>query len=124
MLGVIKEHDPGNDVGENTRQLQGTRGACGNALDVVARVRAPRRPHADARRRADARGRDGGVRKKLAVGMYWLLSATYEFIVPLPPHLRGFPCQMKASPVKVLMPRVTFAHPHTLTHEPSPPPPT
>jgi hypothetical protein len=56
MLGVIKEHDPGNDVGENTRQLQGTHGACGNALDAVARVRAPRRPHADARLRADARG--------------------------------------------------------------------
>jgi bifunctional non-homologous end joining protein LigD len=29
--------------------------------------------------------------------MYWLLSATYDPIVPLPPHLRGFPCQMKAS---------------------------
>jgi hypothetical protein len=55
MLGVIKEHDPGNDVGGNTRQLQGTRGACGNALDVVARVRAPRRPHADARLRADVK---------------------------------------------------------------------
>jgi hypothetical protein len=66
MLGVIKEHDPGNDVGGNTRQLQGTRGACGNALDVVARVRAPRRPHADARLRGDARGRDGGAHEELA----------------------------------------------------------
>jgi hypothetical protein len=24
MLGVIKEHDPGNDVGENTRSRSGT----------------------------------------------------------------------------------------------------
>src|SRR5215471_8156047 len=29
------------------------------------RLRAPRGPHADARLRADARGRDGGVREKL-----------------------------------------------------------
>jgi hypothetical protein len=29
----------------------------------------PRRPHADARLRAEARGRDGGVRQKLAAGM-------------------------------------------------------
>jgi hypothetical protein len=33
------------------------------------RFRAPRRAHADARPRADARGRDGGVREELAVGM-------------------------------------------------------
>ena len=30
---------------------------------------APRRPRADARLRADARGRDGGVREELAAGM-------------------------------------------------------
>ena len=41
----------------------------GNALDVDARLRAPRRPHADARLRGDARGRDGGVRKELAAGV-------------------------------------------------------
>jgi hypothetical protein len=28
-------------------------------------------PHADPRQRGDARGRDGGVRKKLAAGMRW-----------------------------------------------------
>jgi hypothetical protein len=34
-----------------------------NVLDVDARFRAPRRPHANARLRADARGRDGGIGK-------------------------------------------------------------
>src|SRR5262245_43392344 len=33
-----------------------------------ARLRPPRRPHADARLRSDARGRDVGVRQKLAAG--------------------------------------------------------
>jgi hypothetical protein len=41
----------------------------GNVLDVDARLRAPRRPHADARLRADARGRDGGIRQTLAAGV-------------------------------------------------------
>jgi hypothetical protein len=40
-----------------------------NVLDVDARFRAPRRPHADARLRGDARGRDDGVRKELAAGV-------------------------------------------------------
>jgi len=39
------------------------------AVDVDARVRLSRGPHANARLRADARGRHGGVRKKLAVGV-------------------------------------------------------
>ena len=41
----------------------------GPLMDVDARLRAPRGPHADARLRADARGRDGGVRQELAVGV-------------------------------------------------------
>jgi hypothetical protein len=40
---------------------------CRLALDVDARFRA-RGPHSDARLRGDARGRDGGVREKLAAG--------------------------------------------------------
>jgi hypothetical protein len=36
---------------------------------------ASRGPHADARLRADARGRDGGIREKLAAGMTPLLHA-------------------------------------------------
>ena len=39
------------------------------AVDVDAGLGAPRGPHADARLRADARGRDGGVREKLAEGI-------------------------------------------------------
>jgi len=42
---------------------------------VDASLRAPQGPHADARRRADARGGDGGVREELAAalpgGHYW-----------------------------------------------------
>jgi hypothetical protein len=36
---------------------------------VNARLRPPRRPLADARLRADARARDGGVRQELAAGV-------------------------------------------------------
>jgi hypothetical protein len=36
---------------------------------VDAGLRTARRPHADARLRGDARGRDGGVRQKLAAGV-------------------------------------------------------
>jgi hypothetical protein len=35
---------------------------------MAARIRAPRGPHADARLRDDARGRDGSVREKLGNG--------------------------------------------------------
>jgi hypothetical protein len=38
-------------------------------VDVDARIRAPRGPHADARLRSDARGRDGGVREELVEGI-------------------------------------------------------
>jgi hypothetical protein len=38
-------------------------------LDVDARLRASRRPHANARLCRDARGRDGGVRQELAAGI-------------------------------------------------------
>jgi len=38
-------------------------------MDVDARVRIPREPHTDARLRADARGRDGGVRQELAAAV-------------------------------------------------------
>jgi hypothetical protein len=41
----------------------------GCALDVDASLRTARRPHADSRLRADARGRDGGVREELAARM-------------------------------------------------------
>jgi hypothetical protein len=44
----------------------GARRAEWYALDVDARLRAPRGPHADARLRSDARSRNGGVRQKLA----------------------------------------------------------
>src|SRR5262249_6160285 len=46
--------------------LQGSRFASRDAADVDARLRTPRRPHADARLPANARGRDGGVREELA----------------------------------------------------------
>jgi hypothetical protein len=38
-------------------------------MDVDARLRSPPGPHADARLRADARGRDGGVCQELAAGI-------------------------------------------------------
>src|SRR5262249_14161595 len=38
------------------------------AVVVDAHLRAPRGPHADARLRGDARGRDSGVRQELAAG--------------------------------------------------------
>jgi hypothetical protein len=44
-------------------------GAGGAFIDVDARLRPPRKPHADAQLRGDARGRDGGVREELAAGM-------------------------------------------------------
>ena len=37
-------------------------------MDVDARLRAPRGPHADARLRGDARGCHGSVREELAAG--------------------------------------------------------
>jgi hypothetical protein len=49
--------------------LQRRRRAGRNAVDVDARLRAPRRSHADARLRRDARGCDGGVRQELAEGI-------------------------------------------------------
>src|SRR5215467_6487722 len=49
--------------------LQGSRFASRDAADVDARLRTPRRPHADARLPANARGRDGGVREELAAGV-------------------------------------------------------
>ena len=42
---------------------EGCANAGGNVLDVDARVRAPRGPHADVRLPGDARGRDGAVRE-------------------------------------------------------------
>ena len=41
----------------------------GAVVDVDARLRVPRRPHADARLRGDARGRDCGVREELVEGI-------------------------------------------------------
>ena len=38
-------------------------------MDVVTGFLAPRRSNADARLRADARGRDGGVREELAAAV-------------------------------------------------------
>jgi len=49
--------------------LQGSRRAGPNAVDVDARLRPARGPHADARLRGDTRGRDGNVREKLAEGV-------------------------------------------------------
>src|SRR5262249_47332183 len=46
--------------------LQGECRAGRRALDVDAGLRSPRGPHPDARLCGDARGRDGGVRQKLA----------------------------------------------------------
>ena len=45
---------------------EGARRAGRYAMDVDAHFRLSRRPHADARLRGDARGRDGGVREELA----------------------------------------------------------
>jgi hypothetical protein len=41
----------------------------GLAVDVDVSLRASRGPHAYARLRSDARGRDGGVREELAAGV-------------------------------------------------------
>src|SRR5215813_924795 len=48
---------------------EGRRCADRHVMDVDARVRIPRGPHTDARLRADARGRDGGVRQELAAAV-------------------------------------------------------
>jgi hypothetical protein len=45
---------------------EGGGSAGGAVLDVDARLRAPRRPHADARLRGNPRGRDGGFCQELA----------------------------------------------------------
>ena len=47
-----------------------------HAVDVDARLRAPRRPHANPRLRADTRGRDDGVRQELAAGVVQLKPKT------------------------------------------------
>jgi len=42
----------------------------------------PRRPHADLRLRADARGCDGGVRQELAAGVVQLKPASFADALP------------------------------------------
>jgi len=62
-------------------------------VDVDARLWTPRGPHANARLRGDARGRDGGVRQKLAAGAF-LRSGGGSAFGGKPEHicsLRGLP---------------------------------
>src|SRR5215831_11049081 len=49
------------------------------AVDVDADLWPPRGPHADARPRADARGHDGGVRKRLAAAVFLRSGARSPF---------------------------------------------
>src|SRR5260370_7039149 len=59
----------GNDKGAlYETHHEGSSRAGGNAVDVDARLRAPRGPHADTRLRGDPRRRDGRARQELAAG--------------------------------------------------------
>jgi len=51
------------------RRAAGNAEKAARAARVGASFRAPRGPHAEARLRGDARGRDGGVREELAAGV-------------------------------------------------------
>src|SRR5262245_3507518 len=51
------------------RRASGNAEKAARAARVGASFRAPRGPHAEARLRSDTRGRDGGVREKLAAGV-------------------------------------------------------
>src|SRR5215468_3145285 len=51
------------------RRAAGNAEKAARAARVGASFRAPRGPHAEARLRSDARGRDGGVRQELAAGI-------------------------------------------------------
>src|SRR5262249_38443544 len=85
---------------------EGRRCADRHVMDVDARVRIPRGPHTDARLRADARGRDGGVRQELAAAVSAVEAKTevettsilpskvktarsWRGIFPFPPPARG-----------------------------------
>ena len=64
----------------------GRRRPRGDAVALDAGLRPPRRSHADARLRRDARGRDGGVLEELAAGVVQLKPTTgLEATSILPP---------------------------------------
>src|SRR5262245_27675258 len=68
---------------------EGRRCADRHVMDMEVRVRILRGPHTDARLRADARGRDGGVRQELAAAVSAVEAKTEVETTSILPSLNG-----------------------------------